>query len=176
MKLTKLIVSIICYTCLTSCNNDFSSQLSAISELSESYASLDEKVLEIDLKESAEQLKKYETTIEDFKLLLNKDKRPSKETTSFINEFRTIKKTFKKVPKTVSYLKSNIKENTAQLKNLEIDINKNVFNHEQLSKIIDDEEKVFQNLDQKHTKLTLEIKNQLEKFDSLLILSTNMKF
>lgn len=176
MKLTKVLFSALCCISLLSCNNDYSTQLSAINELSTNYIALEEKVLNVDLKQSNEHLKKYEDTIEEFKLLLNKDKRPSKEVKSFINQFRSVKKTFKKVPKKVSYLKSNIKKNIAQLENLENDVNKNVFNQEELGKIINDELEAFKALDKEYISLTLEIKNQIEKFDSLLILTNNINF
>lgn len=176
MKLTKLLVSILCCMFLLSCNNDYSAQESTINKLSTNYVDLEKKVQSIDLKEAKGQLKKYEDTIEEFKLLLNKNKKPTKKVTEFINQFRSVKKTFKNVPKKVSYLKNNIKGNTAQLKNLEIDINKNIFNQDELNKIINDELKAFQALDQEYINLTLEIENQIEKFDSLLILSANIKF
>lgn len=176
MKLTKLLVSILCCMFLLSCNNDYSAQESTINKLSTNYVDLEKKVQSIDLKEAKGQLKKYEDTIEEFKLLLNKNKKPTKKVTEFINQFRSVKKTFKNVPKKVSYLKNNIKGNTAQLKNLEIDINKNIFNQDELNKIINDELKAFQTLDQEYINLTLEIENQIEKFDSLLILSANIKF
>lgn len=176
MKLTKILLSALCCISLLSCKNDYSTQLNDIDELSINYIALEKKVLNIDLKESKKHLKKYEDTIEEFKLLLNKDKKPSKEVTSFINQFRSVKKTFKKVPKKVSFLKSNIKKNITQLENLENDVNKNVFNQEELGKIINDELEVFQALDKEYINLTLEIKNQIEKFDSLLILSNNINF
>ena len=110
------------------------------------------------------------------KIILVEKQKPTKEVRMYINEFRTIKKTFKKVPKNVSFLNSSISQNIIQLDNLKADIKKNSFSQKELNKIIGQEQEAFQLLDSNYYKLSLDIKTQTEKFDSLLILSGKIKF
>ena len=173
MKLTKLFTAVVCLTLLLACNTNYDEHLNTISELSNSYLELEEKVATIDPKQSRQQLKQYESTIDNFKQQLKKEEKPSKETKDFINQFRSIKKTFKKTPKKISFLKSSIKENTTQLKNLETDIKNNVFNEKEIIDILKQEQETLELLDTEFKNMTLEIKYQLEKFDSLIILSNN---
>lgn len=73
-------------------------------------------------------------------------------------------------------MKSSISQNKTQLNNLKIDVNKNSFNKEDLKTIIDQESEAFRLLDSNYSNLELDIQNQLEKFDSLIILSSKIKF
>jgi chromosome segregation ATPase len=176
MKLAKYFFFLLSLVLLVACSQDFSDHLKTIDNLLYKYDNLEKNVLEVDVKDSKQQLIRYEDTIEEFKNRQNNEQKPSKEIRSFINEFRTIKKTFKKVPKNVSFLKSSISQNKTQLNNLKIDVNKNSFNKEDLKTIIDQESEAFRLLDSNYSNLELDIQNQLEKFDSLIILSSKIKF
>ena len=175
MKLTNLITFIFCSTLFFACTTNYDGHLDTISELSNNYLELNEKVSNINPKQSSQQLKKYESIIDSFKQKLNKDEKPSKETKDFINQFRSIKKTFKKTPKKLTFLKNSIKENTTQLKNLETDIKNNVFNENEIINILKQEKEALELLNEEYNNMTLEIKYQIEKFDSLIILSNNIE-
>jgi hypothetical protein len=176
MKSTKTILSLFITVLLFACNHDYDQQLNNIDNLISKYDTLEKKVFSVDLKESKQQLLRYENTIKEFKKLQNNKQKPTKEVRMYINEFRTIKKTFKKVPKNVSFLNSSISQNIIQLDNLKADIKKNSFSQKELNKIIGQEQEAFQLLDSNYYKLSLDIKTQTEKFDSLLILSGKIKF
>ena len=97
------------------------------------------------------------------------DKLPSKETMQFINQFRSVKQTFKYAPKRIKSLKSTIKLNTQEVENLKQDINNNVFDKKQLAAILNSEQNAIKNLSKEYKNLVEEMTFQIEKFDSLLI-------
>lgn len=170
MKSTNLFYLFAIVIFFSSCSNkNFSDEKIELKKIETEYQLLNEKVNAINISQSKEQLKKYNTTIEGFKTKLETDKLPSKETMQFINQFRSVKQTFKYAPKRIKSLKSTIKLNTQEVENLKQDINNNVFDKKQLAAILNSEQNAIKNLSKEYKNLVEEMTFQIEKFDSLLI-------
>ena len=67
MKSTKTILSLFITVLLFACNHDYDQQLNNIDNLISKYDTLEKKVYSVDLKESKQQLLRYENTIKEFK-------------------------------------------------------------------------------------------------------------
>lgn len=155
---------------------DYSAEKNQINELIDSYTLLDEKVNKINLKESNQVLETYNTTIEEISNKLDPNKIPSIETINFINEFRSIKKTFKRVPTQKAFFKNSVKTNKKQLSSLVIDMDNNVFDKNEIEKILIQEQLAISELQKRHQDLTKTISTQLNKLDSLSLLINTQLF
>lgn len=157
-------------------STDYSLQKKQIDELQQAYSYLEIELSKIDIKESNKTLKTYNSKIEDISKKLDPNKIPSLETMDFINEFRSIKKTFKKVPSKKIFLNNSIKANKKQLEVLLTDMNKSIFDEKELETILIQEELAISELQKKQIDLSTTISKQLIKLDSLSTLLKTQSF
>ena len=103
----------------SSCSqSSFEQEKVDIDSLVIAYQKLTLNIKEIAIEEAKDHLKTYKESIDLIKKKTNPKKMPNMESAKFIDAFRSIKKTFKKLPKKQKELQRKININTKQLENL----------------------------------------------------------
>lgn len=154
---------------LSACSrSSFEAEKSTIDSLLLAYQKLEVQVENMPTKEAKEHLTTYNTSIERIKKNTNQNRIPSIESSKYINAFRSVKKTFKKLPKKQEALQQSIASNSAQLKNLQKDISNNLFSSDKLKDILSKENTLLTDVSNSYLHLITQTKEEKEKLDSLV--------
>ena len=162
---------------LTACSSsNFEQEQEQVNAVIIQYDSLLQSVENIDISSSGPNLKRYKEALAYSKTKLSKNKKPSLETMTYINDLKLMKRQFKNAPNQKKGFVANIIRNQEQLQNLLNDIDNSIFSKEELNAIIVREKQAFEGISIQLNEFQSAYKNYEIRFDSLEQLSQTFNY
>lgn len=152
-----------------SCNNNtINNEVDELDNLIYNYEAMDSIIQNSDFKRGEKIIEEYKKTLKIYQTNADKIDMRDMSNREYLNQLKSIRRSFKKWPALKDNFSAQNKENKRQLLNLKDDLETNKLSKKEFLKFLNQEKVLFKNLDSTFNAHIENLQFQIIKFDSLI--------